>query len=257
MIVAAESNFVLQLALEQEEGVAARSILDLAASGQIRLVIPACALFEPYETMVRRHRRRDRLLDEFQRPDKRYRHGSSGLSLPRLRADGARCHRLLLDRPVPAIPRRQPEDFHDKGRGGLHEAGAPRALGKLQLPLPSTRRWPCYGSSEFVWAIAAAANPPSDVCKETSVHRILAPMNVRTHFACTEADAASAPSRRLRTALALHEDGVAMKRAQLRRQNRAASDEEIARRLSEWLRTRPGATHGDAEGTGKLAADRP
>jgi hypothetical protein len=31
------------------------------------LVIPACALFEPYETLVRRHRKRDRLLDEFQR----------------------------------------------------------------------------------------------------------------------------------------------------------------------------------------------
>jgi hypothetical protein len=96
-----------------------------------------------------------------------------------------------------------------------------------------------------------------DVCRETSVHRIVAPMNVRTHFACAEADIASAPSRRLRTALALHEDGVAMKRAQLRRQNRTASDEEIARRLAEWLRTRPGATHGDAEGAGKPAADQP
>jgi hypothetical protein len=82
-------------------------------------------------------------------------------------------------------------------------------------------------------------------------------MTVRTHFARTEADMASAPSRRLRTALALHEDGVAMKRAQLRRQNRAASDEEIARRLAEWLRTRPGATHGDAEGQGKPAVGRP
>ena len=55
-LVAAESNFVLHLALEQEEGAEARSILDLAASGQIRLVIPACALFEPYEPLFRRHR---------------------------------------------------------------------------------------------------------------------------------------------------------------------------------------------------------
>lgn len=67
MIVAAESNFVLQLALDQEEGAKARSILDLAADSQIRLVIPACALFEPYGTLVRRHKRRDKLLNEFKR----------------------------------------------------------------------------------------------------------------------------------------------------------------------------------------------
>ena len=35
------------------------------------------------------------------------------------------------------------------------------------------------------------------------------------------------------------------------------ADQEVARRLAEWLRTRPGATHGDAEGPGKPAADRP
>src|SRR5262245_6794909 len=67
MIVAVETNFVLQLALEQEEGAEARSMLNLAARGQIRLVIPACALFEPYETLERRHRKRDRLLGEFRR----------------------------------------------------------------------------------------------------------------------------------------------------------------------------------------------
>lgn len=67
MIVAAESNFVLHLALGQEEGADARSILDLAANRQIRLVIPACALFEPYETLIRRHRKRDRVVGEFER----------------------------------------------------------------------------------------------------------------------------------------------------------------------------------------------
>jgi hypothetical protein len=45
-----------------------------------------------------------------------------------------------------------------------------------------------------------------------------------------------------------------MKRAQLRRENRAATEEEISRRLAEWLRTRPGAALGDAEGLGKPAA---
>jgi len=60
-------------------------------------------------------------------------------------------------------------------------------------------------------------------------------------------------ARRLRTALALCESGVAMKRAQLRRQDLAAS-EEIGRRLTIWLRTRPGAPFGDAEGKGRAAA---
>lgn len=62
-------------------------------------------------------------------------------------------------------------------------------------------------------------------------------------------------SRRLRTALALYESGVAMKRAQLRRRDRTASEEEIGRRLATWLRTRPGAPFGDAEGIGKATAD--
>jgi hypothetical protein len=68
-------------------------------------------------------------------------------------------------------------------------------------------------------------------------------------------DELRALSERLRTALALHQDGVAMKRAQLRRQNRTASEEEITLRLATWLRTRPGAALGDAEGIGR--ADSP
>jgi hypothetical protein len=67
MIVAAESNFVLQLALKQEQGAAARSILELAEGRRIELAIPACALFEPYETIVRRHRKRELLMQEFRR----------------------------------------------------------------------------------------------------------------------------------------------------------------------------------------------
>lgn len=67
MIIAVESNFVIQLALKQEEGAAAQGILDKAADGQIRLAVPACALFEPYGTLVRRHRKRDALLKELRR----------------------------------------------------------------------------------------------------------------------------------------------------------------------------------------------
>ena len=82
MIVAAESNFVLQHALDQEEGAKARSILDLAANAQIRLVIPACALFEPYETLVRRHGNRHRLLNEFLREIQELSRSSAFSGLP-------------------------------------------------------------------------------------------------------------------------------------------------------------------------------
>jgi hypothetical protein len=70
-------------------------------------------------------------------------------------------------------------------------------------------------------------------------------------------DPLGALSRRLRTALALHDSGVAMRRAQLRAHDRAASDEEIERRLAVWLRTRPGASLGDAEGIARTLADFP
>lgn len=64
----------------------------------------------------------------------------------------------------------------------------------------------------------------------------------------SQPDDSRAVAARLRTALLLFDSGVAMKRAQLRRQDPAAAEEEIARRLAVWLRTRPGALHGDAEG---------
>ncbi|MBA3374148.1 MAG: hypothetical protein M3493_04115 [Actinomycetota bacterium] len=53
---------------------------------------------------------------------------------------------------------------------------------------------------------------------------------------------------RLRTALALFDDGVALMRQNLRRADRDASEDEIARRLGAWLRHRPGAEHGDGAG---------
>ena len=60
---------------------------------------------------------------------------------------------------------------------------------------------------------------------------------------------------KLRTALLLFDSGVAMKRAQLRRQDPEASEEEISRRVAVWLRTRPGALHGDAEGRAGAVPD--
>ena len=66
-----------------------------------------------------------------------------------------------------------------------------------------------------------------------------------------------AMAAKLRTALLLFDSGVAMKRAQLRRQNPGASEEDIARRVVAWLRTRPGALHGDAEGRVGASPDPP
>lgn len=48
--------------------------------------------------------------------------------------------------------------------------------------------------------------------------------------------------------LDLYETGVALMRQNLRRQFPGADDYDIDRRLQEWLRHRPGAELGDAEG---------
>lgn len=56
MRVYAESNFVLEIVLQQEQSQACDEILRLAASHSIELVLPAFALLEPYQTLVRRER---------------------------------------------------------------------------------------------------------------------------------------------------------------------------------------------------------
>jgi predicted nucleic acid-binding protein len=58
MIVLAESNFVLELALRQEQFEHAEKILRLAEEKSLQLLIPACALLEPYQTLTRRGRER-------------------------------------------------------------------------------------------------------------------------------------------------------------------------------------------------------
>ena len=58
MIVLAESNFVLELALRQEQFEHAERIVRLAEGNHLRLVVPACSLIEPYQTLVRRRRER-------------------------------------------------------------------------------------------------------------------------------------------------------------------------------------------------------
>ena len=63
MIVYVESNFILEIALEQNQATAAESILALAESGQIELAFSAFALSEPFSTITRRWKERDRLLE--------------------------------------------------------------------------------------------------------------------------------------------------------------------------------------------------
>lgn len=58
----------------------------------------------------------------------------------------------------------------------------------------------------------------------------------------------SVAGRRLRTALELHDAGVALMRQNLRRAHPQASEAEISAALGRWLRERPGAEQGDADG---------
>jgi hypothetical protein len=67
MIVGVESNFVLVLAFQQEDADEARSILTLAEEKRIELVLPGCSLTEPYETLVRRTKDRQQLLEKLRR----------------------------------------------------------------------------------------------------------------------------------------------------------------------------------------------
>jgi predicted nucleic acid-binding protein len=61
MRVYAESNFVLELVLEQEQGIACEQIVSLAESRTIELALPAYALIEPYQTIIRRENDRETL----------------------------------------------------------------------------------------------------------------------------------------------------------------------------------------------------
>jgi hypothetical protein len=63
-----------------------------------------------------------------------------------------------------------------------------------------------------------------------------------------DAAARESLSRKLRVALSLHEDGVAMMRLNLRRRHPTENEAQIASRLHAWLHHRPGAEHGDADG---------
>jgi predicted nucleic acid-binding protein len=94
MIVGVESNFVLELTFRQEEARDCARILELAEQQAIQLVIPACALFEPYETLIRRSKERKnvdralkRELDQLARTDTYARLGKASQTIRRVLAE--------------------------------------------------------------------------------------------------------------------------------------------------------------------------
>lgn len=58
MKIYVESNFVLELALAQEQHTSCDTILRHCESGSAELAITAYSLMEPYETLMRRHKKR-------------------------------------------------------------------------------------------------------------------------------------------------------------------------------------------------------
>jgi hypothetical protein len=59
-----ETNFVLELALEQEEASSCEALVQLAEKGTVQLIVPAYSFVEPHETLRRRHSERMRLAQE-------------------------------------------------------------------------------------------------------------------------------------------------------------------------------------------------
>lgn len=62
MIIYVETNFVLELALLQEQSASCQNILSVCETGQAQLVIPAFCLAEPFETLGRREKDRSELI---------------------------------------------------------------------------------------------------------------------------------------------------------------------------------------------------
>ncbi|MBI2766488.1 MAG: DUF4935 domain-containing protein [Chloroflexi bacterium] len=67
MIAYVESNFVLELTLEQPESSSCEAILRLAESGAVKFAIPAFALAEPHATLHRRHTERRAMNDQLKK----------------------------------------------------------------------------------------------------------------------------------------------------------------------------------------------
>ena len=67
MDVYVESNFVLELALLQEQHKSCQELFDLAEAKRIRLIVPAFSLAEPYETLIRNNKKRQKLSEDLKK----------------------------------------------------------------------------------------------------------------------------------------------------------------------------------------------
>lgn len=120
MNIYAESNFVLELALEQEDCEHCQYFIDVALRGDVNLVLPAYALLEPVETLTRRVREWEQVARNVDTELKQLRRNPAlqadadalaGLALKgvklatdrhdKVRADLLRCARIIpIDGPV-------------------------------------------------------------------------------------------------------------------------------------------------------------
>jgi predicted nucleic acid-binding protein len=64
MIIYVETNFVLELALVQEQHESCEKIITLCEAGSSKLVLPAFCIAESYETLVRRANRRTQIAND-------------------------------------------------------------------------------------------------------------------------------------------------------------------------------------------------
>ncbi len=64
MIVYVESNFVLELALEQEQHKSCERLVLMASAGSVKLIVPAFSLAEPHDALISRDKARRKLGDE-------------------------------------------------------------------------------------------------------------------------------------------------------------------------------------------------
>ena len=64
MDVYVESNFVLELALLQEQHESCEKIIKLCERGRVNLILPAFSLTEPYETIIRYAKNRARISND-------------------------------------------------------------------------------------------------------------------------------------------------------------------------------------------------
>jgi len=66
MLVYVESNFVLELAFQQEQSGSCQALLALCAEGRATLIMPAFSVAEPFQTLVARARERKRLAESLE-----------------------------------------------------------------------------------------------------------------------------------------------------------------------------------------------